>query len=721
MSDSAARERMVARHLQARGIRDAAVLTAMREVPREAFLPPGLEEFAYEDAPLPISHGQTISQPYIVALMAAALELQPSDRVLEVGTGSGYAAAVLAHLAREVYTVERHAELAEHAERKLAELGLHNVHVRHGDGSLGWPEHAPYQAIVVAAGGPRVPPALLQQLALHGRLVIPVGDEPSEQSLQRIRRTARDRFQAETLSAVRFVPLIGAQGWDARGGGDAGTRAGRVVDAAETAAAETAAAEAAAAAEGATGTGPAPSALAGLDARLHALLRPRRTSERVAHAVARLVAECAEPLLPEHEPDVGALLERIGDSRLVLIGEASHGTSEFYSFRARVTRALIEQRGFDVVAIEADWPDAACVHRYVQDLPPGEGSPPWEAFARFPTWMWRNHEVLEFVEWLRAHNAALADGRPKVGFYGLDLYSLHTSIREVLGYLETVDPAAARAARVRYGCLTPWEADPATYGRAAISGRYRSCEREAVAMLRDLLGRRLSYAAQDGARFLDASRNAQLVAAAERYYRVMYYGGHESWNLRDTHMFETLLDVLAHHGPQSRAVLWEHNSHLGDAAATEPGMRGQINVGQLCRERFGESAFLVGCGTDHGTVAAASEWDGPMEVMTVREALASSFERLFHESRIGSGLLALREPVRDAVREELLAPRLERAIGVIYRPETERQSHYFEASLARQFDEYAWFDVTRAVTPLGPHEVAALPPGHPFAGGAGIG
>jgi protein-L-isoaspartate(D-aspartate) O-methyltransferase len=379
--------------------------------------------------------------------------------------------------------------------------------------------------------------------------------------------------------------------------------------------------------------------------------------------------------------------------------------------RAKITRALIERRGFDIVAAEADWPDAARIDRYVR----GDGAPAgeWKAFSRFPTWMWRNGEFREFVDWLHERNA----DRPReerAGFYGLDLYSLYRSIDAVLGYLDRTDPETARVARARYGCLSPWERDPAVYGRAALTGEFRICEDEVVKMLRELLEKQIEYMQRDGEHFLDAVQNARVVANAERYYRIMYYGSRESWNLRDTHMFDTLRMLLAFHGSDARAVVWEHNSHVGNAAATEMGARGEHNVGQLSREHFGEDAFLVGFGTDHGTVAAASDWDGPMEIKDVRPAHERSYERLFHETGIAAGLLHLRDPVRDEVREELGPARLERAIGVIYRPETELRSHYFQASLPHQFDEYVWFDRTRAVHPLGGAELRGVPETYPF-------
>jgi protein-L-isoaspartate(D-aspartate) O-methyltransferase len=652
------RRHMLAEQIAARGIADRAVLEAMQAVPREMFVPESAAEFAYEDTPLPIEAGQTISQPYIVALMAAGLELTPRDRVLEVGAGSGYAAAVLSRIASEVYAIERHELLAELAARRMKELGYDNVHIIHGDGTLGWSTRAPYDAILVSAGGPSVPDALRAQLAIGGRLVIPVGTTPRLQELVRVTRIGEREYREENLGRVQFVPLIGVQGWDEpsmRGGGH----------------------------------------------------RPG------GGAVARLLRETAEPIDGIESVDLDGLLDRIGDARVVLLGEATHGTSEFYRMRARITRELVLHHGFCAVAVEADWPDAAQVDRYVRHLPPGrERREP--AFRRFPTWMWRNEEVHRFVEWLREHNGDLQNSPRHVSFHGLDLYSLYTSAAAVIAYLEQVDPEAARVARRRYGCLTPWERDPAAYGRAALNDRYRSCEGHVVAVLRDLLARRLDYSRWDGERFFDAAQNARLIANAERYYRALYYGSVASWNLRDQHMFDTLESLLAFHGPDSRIVVWEHNSHIGDAAATEMGRRGEHNVGQLCRATYKDGAYLVGFGTDHGTVAAASEWDAPLEIKTVRPAHPDSYERLCHDATVPAFLLSLRDPVREAVREELTPPRLERAIGVIYRPETELASHYFQASLPMQFDEYVWFDETRAVSSLGQPPAVGMPETYPF-------
>ncbi len=647
------REEMVRTQIEARGVRDPRVLEAMRAVPRETFVPPELAEFAYNDSPLPIESQQTISQPYIVALMTEALAVKPGDRVLEIGTGSGYAAAVLGRIAREVYTVERHEELARLASHRLRALGFENVHVLHADGTLGWPDHAPFDAIVVAAGGPKIPPALIEQLAIGGRLVIPVGSGKDLQELVRLTRSADGRLHEENLGDVRFVPLIGVQGWEPG----------------------------------------------------------RRVARSQPQTIAKLLREVAEPLPDLDEPDFGSLLERIGDARLVLIGEATHGTSEFYALRARITRELIRSRGFSIVAAEADWPDAMRINRYVRGEI--EAGRPWHAFARFPTWMWRNEETIAFVEWLRDWNSLRRAEQP-AGFFGLDLYSMYRSIRMVLDYLDRVDPPAARVARERYGCLTPWEGDPATYGRAALTGRYRVCEKEAVAILTDMLARQVEYSQRDGERYFDGVQNARLVADAERYYRAMYYGNVESWNLRDRHMFETLEALLRFHGPASKAVIWAHNSHLGDARATEMGARGELNVGELCRRAFGDQAFLIGFGTDHGTVAAASVWDGPLEMKHVRPSHPLSYERLCHDSGVPAFLLHLREPRRQELRVELEEPRLERAIGVVYRPDTELESHYFHAALPHQFDEYIWIDDTKSVRPLSEAMARSFPPTHPF-------
>ena len=657
------RKEMVERAIFARGVRSELVLNAMRNVPRESFLPTRLREFAYDDTALPIEEGQTISQPYIVAFMIEALVLRGGEKVLEIGAGSGYAAAVLSEIAADVYTVERHGPLAEKAAATLADLGYDNVHVLHGDGTRGWPAHAPYDAIIVAASGPTIPESLKDQLKIGGRLVMPVGTDAHVQELVRVTRTAQREYRREDLADVRFVPLLGEEGW-------------------------------------------APEAAEPARVR-HAPLTGAISEEKLV----KRITDAAEPFGSIDTVDLVPLLERVGDARLVLLGEATHGTSEFYRMRERISRELIVKKGFRFIAIEGDWPDAARVDHYVRHLeyPPSE----WTAFARFPTWMWRNNEVRDFVNWLREHNAATKH-EARVAFHGLDLYSLYVSIRSVLNYLDQVDPEAAKVARQRYGCLTPWQGDPATYGRAALTGSYRTCEPHVVRALKELLEKRVAYTEHDGERFFDAVQNARLVTNAERYYRIMYYGSRASWNLRDEHMFTTLKNLLAFYGTGSKAIVWAHNSHVGDSAATEMALRGEHNIGHLCRQEFGGSAYLVGFGTNSGTVAAASDWDGPMEIKKVQPALPKSYERLCHASGHPRFMLGLRNRAELTSAQGLGKPQLERAIGVVYRPETERASHYFQAILPRQFDEYVWFDDTRAVTPFDTAELAGLPDTYPF-------
>src|SRR5215212_8694348 len=419
------------------------------------------------------------------------------------------------------------------------------------------------------------------------------------------------------------------------------------------------------------------------------------------------VREAATPLVGASS-DYDALMRLVGGARFVLLGEASHGTHEFYRERAEVTKRLITERGFTAVAVEADWPDAYRVNRYVRgESEDADAREALGGFRRFPTWMWRNTVVVEFAEWLRSYNAALPAGAPRVGFYGLDLYSLYTSIEAVLGYLERVDPEAARRARARYSCFEHFGEDTTSYAYAAAYGAAESCEPAVVEQLVELRRRASELADRDGRvardEFFHAEQNARLVKNAEEYYRSMFRGRVESWNMRDRHMAETL-DALAAHlsaeGREARVAVWEHNSHLGDARATEMGEGGEWNVGQLVRERYARDAFLVGFTTHRGTVTASSDWDEPGRRKRVRPALEGSYEALFHEAGHERFMLNLRDD--GAARELLRLPRLERAIGVIYRPETERLSHYFHAQLAEQFDAVLHFDETKAVEPLEP-------------------
>lgn len=646
------RHAMVDRQIAARGITDKAILAAFREVPREAFVGSGMEEFAYEDGPLPIGEGQTISQPFIVASMIDAADVKPGDRVLEVGGGSGYAAAVLSRIADRVFAIERHEVLAQQARERIDHLGYDNCTILTGDGVKGLPGDAPFDAILVAARIDTIPEALKLQLKIGGCLIIPVGGEDVQQ-LQSVVRTGEESWSNRNITPVRFVPLLeGVVAED-------GTRA----------------------------------------ASDHRSMQDLPLPQAIAQA--------CTPLPEIRDPDFASAFDKYADKRLVLLGECSHGTHEFYSARSAITRHLVEKHGFTIVAVEGDWPDATAYDRFIRGERPRQGASP--AFQRFPTWMWRNTVMPEFLEDLRSIN----EDRPEtgqVGFYGLDIYNMSGSIEAVLAYLDQHDPQAAAVARERYGCLTPWQADPATYGRASLQKGHAECEEAVVAQCSDLLERALQA---DGGSF-SAAMNARLVASAERYYRIMYYGGAESWNLRDSHMADTLEHLLEKGGDGTKAVVWAHNSHIGDARATEMGtVRGEHNIGQLARERWGDDVALIGFGTHTGTVSAATDWDGERETKSVNPSRRDSYERLCHDSGVKRFLLDLSS--NQALAARLSEPLLERFIGVIYRPETERWSHYSEAVLPRQFDGYCWFDETRALEPLTEHEPHdGIAPTYPF-------
>ncbi|RGP63652.1 l-isoaspartate o-methyltransferase [Fusarium sporotrichioides] len=422
--------------------------------------------------------------------------------------------------------------------------------------------------------------------------------------------------------------------------------------------------------------------------------------------------------IPQDSDTITKYFDSFGDYKILLIGDASHGTSEFYSVRAEITKYMIENHGFNMVAVEADWPDAEHVDRYVRNRPgPGQGAvepiqmaekekrePP---FLRFPTWLWRNVEVHDFVEWMRSHNS----GRKvteAAGFYGLDLYSMGTSMKAVIDYLDTVDKDMAKVARGRYVNLMDWLKDPHEYGLESLGTSFKGYEANVVAMLEDLLKKRIEYSAalDGGAEFHNGEQNARVVQDAEQYYKAMYRGQDKSWNLRDTHMFETLKRVLEHWGVGSKAIVWAHNSHIGDARATSMSWAShELNIGELCKRAFGDDALSIGTGTNTGTVAAAQSWESDMNIMKVQPGLPGSYEELMHATGISNFVLDLRKGECDEkLREALRRERLERSIGVIYKPETEKASHYSHAILPDQFDGYIWFDESKHVGTLEVHQ-----------------
>lgn len=421
-------------------------------------------------------------------------------------------------------------------------------------------------------------------------------------------------------------------------------------------------------------------------------------------SLVEVVKRAALPLEPSRG-ELSAVASFVGGADVVLLGEATHGTHEFYNIRAALTQRLIEEGRLEAVAVEADWPDAFRLNRYVR----GVGTDPnaYAAlgdFVRFPTWMWRNIEVLNFVEWLKEHNARKAP-EERVGFYGLDLYSLHSSMAWVVSYLEKVDPAAAAKAKARYGCFDHFGEDGQEYASAAAFGMSDTCEQQVIAQLRELRSNAEVYASRDGVwaeeEQFSAEQNARLALNAERYYRQMYRGNISSWNQRDTHMAEALDSLAAHtrtRRGKGRVAVWAHNSHLGDARATSMSRRGELNLGQLVRQTYGARAVSIGFTTYTGTVSAASEWGGQVRKKRVRPALPGSVELLFHEVDRKAFFLPLRDELE--AKEALADPLLERAIGVLYLPESERQSHYFEAAVSEQFDAIIHVDHTHALQPL---------------------
>ncbi len=419
-----------------------------------------------------------------------------------------------------------------------------------------------------------------------------------------------------------------------------------------------------------------------------------------------LLNDAAEPL-SENEDKYSSLLDKIGESRFVLIGEESHGTHEFYKARAEITQQLIKKKGFMAVAIEGDWPDAYRIHRYLQGVgDKNEWQQALSEFKRFPTWMWRNETLVTFLQWLRTYNDNLTPSTKKIGFYGLDLYSLNTSMEAVIDYLSKVDPEAAERAKKRYGCFDHLGSDPQTYGYLINSGLKKSCINEAIEQVIDLQHHAFEYVHNDSAaedEFFYATQNARLVKDAEKYYRSMFEGKVSSWNVRDIHMLETL-NTLADHlekkfSKPAKIVVWAHNSHVGDARATEMGAGGEVNIGQLVRENHGDTdTFLLGFSTYKGSVTAAYDWGAPAEHKLVNPGLVGSYEDLFHHLKYKNFILDLKR--NEQLEHYFKIPRLQRAIGVVYRPESERLSHYFFTHLNYQFDCVIHFDETTAVYPL---------------------
>lgn len=441
----------------------------------------------------------------------------------------------------------------------------------------------------------------------------------------------------------------------------------------------------------------------------------RRSRHTEGRTTPQLLADVRSLSRPLRTPDdLGPLLERIADARYVLLGEASHGTHEYYAWRTAISRRLIEEKKFSFIAVEGDWPDCYRVNRHIKDYPDSgdNAREVLHAFARWPTWMWGNQEIVELVEWLRQRNDDLPEEK-KVGFYGLDVYSLWDSLYQVLAYLGKHVPSALPAARRAFQCFEPYGEDVQEYARA-ISWAHLSCEKEVIALLAKLRDTPLGYLQDGRESHFNAEQNVRVVKNAEHYYRTMVRGGPESWNIRDRHMTETLERLIHHHGPKSKAIVWAHNTHIGDARYTDMSDDGTINIGQLVREGHeAEGVVLIGFGSYHGSVIAGAEWEAPMERMEVPPGCPGSWEDILYRAGAADRLLLL-----DAARanEDFLKERGHRAIGVVYHPANERYGNYVPTVLPLRYDAFLFLTETRALHPLPEvkaHEKGEVPETYP--------
>lgn len=634
--------------LKNKGIKNQLLLNAFENIPTTFFLSKELYPYTFENTTREDELVKIEPRIFAVAKMLENLKIKKGEKILAIGLDSVYVMAILSRICKEVYALEENEAYAEWALEVLKNINITNVYVAVGDKNKGWKEKAPFDAILITSEFEEVSEQLKKQLKIGGRLLVPVGPDWAHIIFEMIQRVSETDFNIEKLKDNFFMP--------------------------------------------------SPKILPEISSK-----------DFPEKEIVDEISSKAQAFNSIKKFPMDKLLERIGDAQVVLLGEASHGTSEFYITRQEITKALIEKKGFNFVCAEADWSDAEQINSYVRNK---QTQKDWAPFMRFPQWMWKNKEVLNFVEWMKEYNAL---HKNKTGFYGLDLYGLENSITLVINYLENIDADLANLAKSRYSCITPFMSNPAIYGKLVVSNQLESCEKEVLKMLVDLLKNKdkLNHSPE----YFYAYQNANVVVDAERYYKAMYYGSAESWNLRDFHMFYTLKSLMSYFGPQTKAIVWAHNSHIGNALATEMYSRGEINIGHLCKEHFGEKSYLIGFGTHTGTVAAAHNWGNAMNVIKVNNSLPKSYENLCHKTQINSFTLPLREQFAGKkLRELLSAPKLERAIGVVYRPDTERQSHYFQAVLPSQFDEYIFYDESQAVTPItSTNVIPKLLENHPFA------
>jgi protein-L-isoaspartate(D-aspartate) O-methyltransferase len=618
--------------LKDKGISNMLLLEAFQDIPEEFFLSETLHPYFYEDVRIEKSIENTEPRVIVIARMLEQLQIKAEEKILIIGIDSVYILAVLSKIYKVVYALESTETYSKWAKEVLANINITNVHIKTGKLEKGWKEKAPFNAILSASEFKEISNNLKEQLKIGAKLLAPIGPDWAHVMLETIERISETEYSTKALRDNYFIPKP-------------------------------------------------------------KLLLNIGTEPYPENEIIDEIGMSSIPFKSIKKFPMDGLLERIGDAKVVLLGEASHGTSEFYTTRQEITKALIEKKGFNLVCAEADWSDAEQINNYVGNQ---YVSQDWMPFTRFPEWMWKNREVLNLVEWLKKHNSKHNN---TIGFYGLDLYGLENSIDLVINYLDTIDSDLATLAKLRYSCIMPYMSNPTEYGKMVKSDKLQSCEKEVLQMLFDLLKNKNKL--NHSQAYFYAYHNATVVVDAERYYKAMYYGSAESWNLRDFHMFYTLKSLLSYYGKDAKALVWAHNSHIGNALATEMYARGEINIGHLCKEHFGSKSYHIGFGTHTGTVAASKNWGEAMQVMPINDALPDSYEYLCHKTNVPNFTLPLREEHSEKqLREFLSTPRLERAIGVVYRPQTERNSHYFKAVLPSQFDEYIWFNKTKAITPI---------------------
>jgi len=633
--------------LKDKGISNTLLLEAFQDIPEAFFLSENLHPYFYEDVRIEKSIEKTEPRVVVIARMLEQLQIKEEESILIIGVDSVYILAVLSKIYKEVFAVETTKTYADWALEVLKNIDITNVHIKTGKLENGWKVKAPFNAILSASEFNEIPDVIKNQLKIGAKLLAPVGPDWVHVMLETIERTSETDYVTKALRDNYFIPRP-------------------------------------------------------------KLIPKIGTEIYPENEIIDEIGISSIPFKTIKKFPIDGLLERIGDAKVVLLGEASHGTSEFYATRQEITKALIQKKGFNLVCAEADWSDAEQINNYARNQ---YKSQDWMPFARFPEWMWKNKEVLNFVEWLKKYNSKHNN---TIGFYGLDLYGLENSIDLVINYLEDIDPELATLAKLRYSCIMPYMANPSVYGKLVKTQKLESCEKAVLKMLFDLLKNKNKL--NHSQAYFYAYQNATVVVDAERYYKAMYYGSAESWNLRDFHMFYTLKSLLSYYGKDSKAVVWAHNSHIGNALATEMYARGEINIGHLCKEHFGSKAYNIGFGTHTGSVAAAKNWGEPMQVMPINDSMTESYEQLCHKTNVPNFTLPLRaEHSEKKLREFLNTPRLQRAIGVVYRSKTELTSHYFKTVLPSQFDEYIWFNKTKAITPLATKtETTKLLDVHPF-------